>query len=182
MAKTGQSGGNGAILGVAIASIFAAVLGAGAGWTLSQSRHDEAGKSAAPAESTGALPSEATVASHEAPSPANRGARVEAAASPPPPAAMKTLLLPPILTVVAKPRNTWLRLEIALLAPPDEHGIEEQLGQLGDDMLTYLRTIEVSQIEGPSGLRFLKDDLLERARTRTNGQVQDIVIRTLVLE
>ena len=69
-----------------------------------------------------------------------------------------------------------------MLVPAEEHGIEEQLGQLGDDMLSYLRTIEVSQIEGPSGLRFLKDDLLERARTRTNGQVQDIVIKTLVLE
>ena len=182
MAKTGQSSGNGAIIGVAIASILAAGLGAGAGWTLSQGRHDDAGKSAAPAASNGALPSGATVATRDAPSPAHVGARVEATASAPPPAAIKTLLLPPILTVVANPRNTWLRLEIAVLAPADEHGIEEKLGQLGDDMLSYLRTIEVSQIEGPSGLRFLKDDLLERARTRTNGQVQDIVIRTLVLE
>jgi flagellar protein FliL len=94
----------------------------------------------------------------------------------------KTLLLPPILTVIANPRNTWLRIEIALLVAADERGIEAQLGQLGDDMLSYLRTIEVSQIEGPSGLRFLKDDLLERAKTRTNGQVQDVVISALVLE
>jgi flagellar protein FliL len=182
LAKTGQSSGNGAIVGAAIASILAAGLGAGAGWSLSQGRHDDAGRSAAPAASTGALPSGATVASRDGPSPANGDARVEAGASPPPPTTIKTLLLPPILTVVANPRNTWLRLEIAVLAPADEHGVEEQLGQLGDDMLSYLRTIEVSQIEGPSGLRFLKDDLLERARTRTNGQVQDIVIRTLVLE
>lgn len=182
MAKTAQSGGNGAIVGVAIASILAVGLGAGAGWTLSQGRHDDAGNSAALAASSAAPPSAAAVASHDAPNPATGGAKVEATGLSPPPAAMKTLLLPPILTVIANPRNTWLRLEIALLVSPDEHGIEDLLGQLGDDMLSYLRTIEVSQIEGPSGLRFLKDDLLERARTRTNGQVQDIVIRTLVLE
>jgi len=182
LAQTGQSTSKGAIIGAAIASILAASFGAGAGWILSQGQHNEAGNSATLAASTDAPTRGAPNVSGEGPNPAHGTGKAEITALPPPFSAMKTLLLPPILTVVANPRNTWLRLEVAVLVLADEHGIEEQLGQLGDDMLSYLRTIEVSQIEGPSGLRFLKDDLLERAKTRTNGQVQEIVIRTLVLE
>jgi len=179
VADKGTDAGRRSILGIAIASLLATGFGASAGWVLSLRMHTKAGKAeAGPATSDpGTAPTKApdgTETGHGTVQPATTAEQAKLAT--------RTLLLPPIMTTIANPPNTWLRLEMALIVAAEERGVEEQLAQVADDELSYLRTIEISQIEGPSGLRFLKDDLLDRAKTRTTGKVQDIVIRTMVLE
>jgi flagellar FliL protein len=55
-------------------------------------------------------------------------------------------------------------------------------GQIADDVLAYLRTGSLHQLEGPIGLENIRQDLNERAATRSGGKVQAFVIRTLVVQ
>jgi flagellar FliL protein len=54
--------------------------------------------------------------------------------------------------------------------------------EIRQDIVGYLRTLTVAQIEGPSGLSHLREDLTERVQIRSNGQVQDFFIETLVVQ
>lgn len=90
------------------------------------------------------------------------------------------LPLDPILTSLAGSGNTWVRMEAALLfdGPPDA-ALAEQIHQ---DILAYLRTVKLQQVEGASGLKHLKSDLDERAQIASDGRVKTVLIRTLLFE
>jgi flagellar protein FliL len=85
-----------------------------------------------------------------------------------------------ITTNIGAPTDVWVRMEasIVLDAPqgPELPGIIHQ------DLLAYLRTIKMHQIEGASGYRHLKADLEERASIRSDGHVKSILIKTLLFE
>jgi len=61
-------------------------------------------------------------------------------------------------------------------------GDEAVAGQIGDDILAYLRTVSLRQLEGPIGLENIRHDLGERAAIRSDGKVRAFVIRTLVVQ
>jgi flagellar FliL protein len=99
------------------------------------------------------------------------------------PAGMRLVELAPIVTNLAEPAETWVRLQAAiLLDPTDTRKPELVAAQIAEDFLGYLRTISLSSIGGPSGLRHLREDLDERARIRSDGKVREIVIRALVVQ
>ena len=50
------------------------------------------------------------------------------------------------------------------------------------DLLAYLRTLKLHQIEGASGFQHLKADLEERAAISSGGHVKQLLIRTLLFE
>jgi flagellar FliL protein len=54
--------------------------------------------------------------------------------------------------------------------------------QLREDMLAYMRTVSLAQLEGPSALQHLREDLNERASLRTGGAVTELIIQTLVVQ
>ncbi len=91
--------------------------------------------------------------------------------------------LPPIVTNLAEPQDTWVRLEGSIVFDPRlmPHP-EAAAARLGDDILAYLRTLTLKQIEGPVGLEDLRQDLSERAATRTSGKTSEFVIRMLVVQ
>ncbi len=88
--------------------------------------------------------------------------------------------LEPITTNLAYPSENWIRLEVALLfnGPPDVK-IAEDVHQ---DIMAYLRTVSLQQVEGPRGFQYLKDDLQERVDLRSEGRVSKVMFRTLVIE
>jgi flagellar FliL protein len=91
--------------------------------------------------------------------------------------------LAPIITNLAEPPETWVRLQAAIILDSTVGRKPELVAaQIGDDILGYLRTISLSSIGGASGLRHLREDLNERARIRSDGQVRELVIRTLVVQ
>jgi flagellar FliL protein len=53
---------------------------------------------------------------------------------------------------------------------------------IAEDVVAYLRTVPITQLEGPSGLLHLREDLNDRARIRSGGKVKELVIQSLVLE
>jgi flagellar protein FliL len=91
--------------------------------------------------------------------------------------------LPPIVTNLSQPRDTWIRLEGSIVFDPKTlpHP-EAAAAKLADDILAYLRTLTLKELEGPIGLESLRQDLTERAVTRTAGKAREFVVRTLVVQ
>ena len=50
------------------------------------------------------------------------------------------------------------------------------------DILSYLRTVSLQQIEGPRGFQYLRDDIQERVDQRSQGRVTKVMFRTFVIE
>lgn len=94
--------------------------------------------------------------------------------------AMGIVYLEPVTTNLAGPSNTWVRIEMALIFDGEADTMIAQAVQ--QDVLAYLRTVKVHQVEGASGFQHLKTDLEERAAIRSDGKVTGILIRTLLFE
>ncbi len=91
--------------------------------------------------------------------------------------------LPAIVTNLGSPQETWIRLESSIVFDPKTLPHPEAMAaEIGDDILAYLRTVSLRQIEGPIGLEDIRQDLNERAATRSGGKVRELVIRTLVVQ
>jgi flagellar protein FliL len=91
--------------------------------------------------------------------------------------------LPPIVTNLASPANTWLRLEASLLIDAEAKAEAEALAaQAGNDIVAYLRTVALSQVEGPSGYQHFRDDLLDLVTAASEGKVKQISVSTMVVE
>jgi flagellar protein FliL len=91
--------------------------------------------------------------------------------------------LPPIVTNLGAPQDTWIRLEGSIIVDPKALPHPEAVaGQIGDDVLAYLRTVTLRQLEGPIGLENIRQDLNERAAIRSGGKARAFVIRTLVVQ
>ena len=95
----------------------------------------------------------------------------------------KPLIIPlaPITTNLAGPSEVWIRLEASILVdhtPGDIH-LAEKIHQ---DLLAFMRTLKLHQVEGASGFQHLKADLEERAAIRSGGLVKAVLIRTLLFE
>ncbi|MGE5510120.1 MAG: flagellar basal body-associated FliL family protein [Bacteroidota bacterium] len=91
--------------------------------------------------------------------------------------------LSPIITNLAEPRGTWIRLEAAVVlegVPQKEENV--LVGRVGEDIVAFLRTVSLAQIEGANGFQHLREDLTERARLRSGGSVRELVIQSLVVE
>ncbi|MBB3460548.1 flagellar basal body-associated FliL family protein [Rhizobium sp. BK377] len=90
------------------------------------------------------------------------------------------VLLDPVTSNLAYPSENWIRLEVALMfnGPPDVKVAED----IHQDILAYVRTISLQQIEGPRGFQYLKDDIQERVDLRSQGRVSKVMFRTFVIE
>jgi len=88
--------------------------------------------------------------------------------------------LEPITSNLAYPSENWVRLEVALLfaGPPDVKVAED----IHQDILAYIRTVSLQQIEGPRGFQYLRDDIQERVDLRSQGRVSKVMFRTFVVE
>ena len=107
----------------------------------------------------------------------------ESSASPAPAQPSAIVDLPPIVTNLGAPQDIWIRLEGSIIFDPKTLPHPEAVaGQIGDDVLAYLRTVSLRQLEGPIGLENIRQDLNERAATRSGGKVRAFVIRTLVVQ
>jgi flagellar protein FliL len=115
------------------------------------------------------------------PSSAKTEKPAEAAARAPEPSTLFDL--PPVITNLGSPQDTWIRFEGSIVFDSKTLPHPEAVaGEIGDDFLAYLRTVSLKQLEGPIGLRNIRQDLKERAVTRSGGKVRELVIRTLVVQ
>lgn len=91
--------------------------------------------------------------------------------------------LAPIVTNLANPPDAWVRFEGGIVLDAAAAKQTDLLaGQIASDILAYLRTVSLAQLQGANGLAYLREDLIERARQRSEGKVRDIIIQTLVVQ
>jgi len=96
---------------------------------------------------------------------------------------LKVVPLPPIVTTLAAPEGKWIRLEGSILADPAGAGAPEVIAEkAGEQILAYLRTVKLAQIQGPSGFLALRDDLNETVSSLSKGEVRAVLIHGLLVE
>lgn len=96
---------------------------------------------------------------------------------------LKIVPLPPVLTTLAAPQGKWIRLEGVILAVPGTSTQPELLAErAGEHILTYLRTVKLEQLQGPSGFLTLRDDLNETVNALSKGDVHSVLIHGLLVE
>lgn len=111
-------------------------------------------------------------------------AAAEALATAPSPAApaIQIIKLEPIVTNVSSPAKVLVRVEASILIDPSKTTTPDLLAaEVQSDTLTFLRTLDLAQIEGARGLLHLREDLRERAMLRSPA-VSDYLIQTLVAQ
>jgi flagellar protein FliL len=98
-------------------------------------------------------------------------------------ASANLLELPTIVTNLGAPQDTWIRLEASLLFDPKVVPHPEAMSaQIAEDILAFLRTTTLTEIQGAAGLQYLRQDLNDRVATRSGGAMKELVIRTLVVQ
>jgi len=90
--------------------------------------------------------------------------------------------LPAIVTNLREPEDAWVKMEISLVLQPPHDVKPEDLAEISSDFVALLRQMTLIQIKGPTGLMHLREDLLERARIRSNGKISALLISHLVIE
>ena len=90
------------------------------------------------------------------------------------------VLLDPITSNLAYPSDNRVRLEVALMFKdaPDVALAEE----IHQDIMAYMRTVSLQQVQGPRGFQYLREDLQERVDLRSEGRVTNVMFRTFVIE
>ncbi|MBF9232616.1 flagellar basal body-associated FliL family protein [Microvirga alba] len=91
--------------------------------------------------------------------------------------------LSPVVTNLAGSAETWIRIESSIVfANGSIQSPDVLASEIRQDILAYLRTLSLPQIEGASGLQHLREDLNERAQMRSKGLVRELIIETLVVQ
>lgn len=88
-----------------------------------------------------------------------------------------------VITNLASPSDVWIRLEAAIVFT--KGAIENPVvtgAEIQQDILAYARTVKLAQLEGPSALQHLREDLNERVSLRTGGKVSELIIQSLVVQ
>ncbi len=91
--------------------------------------------------------------------------------------------LTPIVTNLAQPEGTKIRLQASILF--NKKDVETPAltsAQITDDLIGYLKTLSIAQLQGGSGLQSLREDLNERVAIRSEGHVRELIIETLVVQ
>jgi flagellar FliL protein len=88
----------------------------------------------------------------------------------------------PIVTNLAGSPPVWIRLEASLVFHDNPKDADALAARISEDIVGFLRTVSVAQIEGAIGFQHLSEDLNDRVRVRSNGRVQELVIQGLIIE
>ena len=89
---------------------------------------------------------------------------------------------PTRLDLVAHERGEDLVRNRGVLVSIDTRDPKVMAAEIRQDIVAYARTLTLAQLEGASALQHLREDLNERVVTRTNGQVSELIIETMVVQ
>lgn len=91
--------------------------------------------------------------------------------------------LDPVVANLAGSSNDWIRIEVAVVFPAGSAEKSVKLmAEYRQDLLGFLRTVNLAQIQGPSGLVHLREDINDRAKIRFKGDIKEIIIESLVVQ
>ena len=90
--------------------------------------------------------------------------------------------LKPIVTNLTEPADVWLRLDAAIVFEDEMPNSEIVSAEISEDLLAFLKTLKVGQLEGATQLQHLREDLRDRVAIRSGGDVRDLIIESLVVQ
>ncbi len=91
--------------------------------------------------------------------------------------------LSPIITNLASPKDTWMRIEVSIVINPEAKAEQDLLAvKSGDQIMAFLRTVELAQVEGPSGYLHFREDLNDLVRESSGNKVSQVLISSMVVE
>lgn len=94
--------------------------------------------------------------------------------------------LDPITTNLMSPDTTFIRIESSLVVPKslaaDTGAMDALAAEISQDILNFLRTVTLAQIQGPAGLQNLREDLGDRVNVRSEGKVSELILETVVVQ
>lgn len=90
--------------------------------------------------------------------------------------------LPPIVTNLSGTPPVWIRVEASLVFHELPSDADALSARINEDLIGFLRTVSVKQLEGATGFQHLTEDLNDRVRVRSNGRVRELVIQGLIIE
>lgn len=94
----------------------------------------------------------------------------------------RVVALPSIVTNLAGSEGGWVRLEVVVLLDGKKAVQSDLPARLAQDTTALLRTLSLRQISGASGFQHLREELMDRMKTRSSDGVRDIMIQSLVIE
>ncbi len=93
------------------------------------------------------------------------------------PAQLKVKELPPVVANLGGKERAWVRIQSAIVYDPHElEHVDTLIPVLLSDITAFIGTLELSAIEGPDGLRRLQEELNERASTRSERHIRELII------
>ncbi len=181
-----SGGGKGGIVALALLTLVAAGAGAAHGLqTFKILESSTPGKSAqpAPAAAPAAAPAHGEPASGGHGAAASHAAPAKAPEKVKLPSKIVMRPLQPLITNIAMPPEVWVRLEGAIVFDQaDVDDPEMMLAEVSGDLMAYLRSLTLREMQGADGLMFVRQDMKERIVLRTQGKARDIIIQTLVMQ
>ncbi len=91
--------------------------------------------------------------------------------------------LAPIVTNVASPKDVWMRIEVSIVIKPEAKSEQDLIAvRSSDQILALLRTIDLAQIEGPSGFLHFREDINDLVRESSEHKVAQVLINSMVVE
>jgi flagellar FliL protein len=95
---------------------------------------------------------------------------------------VQVVTLPSIVTNLGGSEGGWVRLELVVLLDGKSAVQSDLPARLAQDTTALLRTLSLRQISGASGFQHLREELMDRMKTRSADRVREIMIRSLVVE
>ena len=112
-------------------------------------------------------------------------AQADAAAPPVQAPAVKPLEvrpLAPIVTNLREPSSLYVRLEAVVVLEPNTPDAAALAAKIGDDLVSYLRTVSITELDGPTGFQYVREDMRKRSMQLGGGKVKELLLQSFVVQ
>ena len=76
-----------------------------------------------------------------------------------------------------------MRIEVSIVISPDAQAEQDLIAvKSSDEILALLRTVDLAQIEGPSGFLHFREDINDLVRENSGHKVLQVLINSMVVE
>ena len=90
--------------------------------------------------------------------------------------------LAPIVTNLREPSTLYVRVEAVVVFEPNTPDFAALAAKIGDDLVSYLRTVSLSELDGPTGFQYVREDLRKRSVQLGGGKVRELLLQSFVIQ
>ena len=98
------------------------------------------------------------------------------------PKSLEVRPLPPIVTNLREPSSLYVRLEAVVVLEPNTPDAAALAAKIGDDLVSYLRTVSISELDGPTGFQYVREDMRRRSVQLGGGKVRELLLQSFVVQ